>query len=162
DLGVGLAPFATDERLRALEDRVASGVQDFLDVLGIDVDATVGAQLSDANQAIRVRIRGVLQPYPPDLLRRMWLAVAPPSLWDVPEKKTRKSEQGGFPDGWLREYVTSVEQSTDAAAWETVGEFLARVAHEVIQARAAALVGPIQVDEYLRRAASELPEGDGL
>src|SRR5262245_3899158 len=84
DLGVGLAPFATDERLRALEDRVASGVQDFLDVLGIDVDATVGAQLSDANQAIRVRIRGVLQPYPPDLLRRMWLAVAPPSLWDVP------------------------------------------------------------------------------
>jgi hypothetical protein len=114
--------------------------------LGVASEPEVRLHPGDPTRAVRVRVHGRLQPFAPELMTRVWLAVAP-NRADVPRRQAPPS-QNGFPDGWFTSFV---EDLTDADVadedWKLALRFVGQLAVEVAFERPECLLGPVQPGE---------------
>lgn len=134
----GLAGFE-----RGLAPQLATLVKD----LGLSGDPAVKVESGNSNRALRVRVHGKLQPYDPELLKKVWILVAPPASRNAIESSSEKS---GFNDGWLTTYFSNLITSKTEPSFEF--EFLTRVVLEIISECPACLAGPAQVSAYITDA----------
>jgi flagellar biosynthesis component FlhA len=128
---------------RGLGSQLASMVKD----LGLNGDPTVKVGGGNSNRALRIRVHGKLQPYEPELLKKIWILVMPPASRNAIESSIDKS---GFNDGWLTAYFSNLINSKSDIG--LAFDFLTRVTLEIISERPACLVGPAQVSTYINNA----------
>ena len=150
ELGASLSPLRGATREESLKRRASSKLGELLERLGLTGTPAVRIQNNGSARALRVRVHGALQPYSPELMKRVWLAVAPEQLRSLPEAASRRRDTG-FPDAWLKQFVTEV-QSSSKADWALTLEYVAELALEVIRQRPSCLVGPAQAAAYLDEA----------
>jgi len=146
ELGAGCAPLARLQRLEVFVDRLAGEVDDMLARLGLPGRAVVSVVESESNRAVRIRVRGVLQPYPAGQLRRMWHVLAPVDLHELAE------EEGAHADAWFSGYVAGLADASEHPDWTLAFELVQRVVRETLWERAGSLVGLDQADALLRGA----------
>ena len=132
----GLAGFE-----RGLASQLAALVKD----LGLNGEPVVKVESGNAKRALRIRVHGKLQPYDPELLKKIWILVAPPASRNVIESSSAKP---GFDDGWL-ELSNLINSKAEPGV---VYEFLTRVVVEIISECPACLAGPAQVSAYITDA----------
>jgi FHIPEP family len=119
-------------------ERLKPELRKLLDALGLPGKPMLRVTAGDARRAVRLRVHGILQPYPPELLTRAWNVSAPPGLADLSASRDR-SGLPGFPDAWLRAYLGAGPSDSD------LGHFLAEVTLDVVTAHPSCLIGPAQV-----------------
>jgi hypothetical protein len=73
------------ERTREIEQRLIPKMDALLQRLGLAGEPAIEVRIAPSSRAIRVRVHGELQPYSPDLMKRVWRALAPDGLRDLPE-----------------------------------------------------------------------------
>src|SRR5215217_2284852 len=112
EFGSSLSASVEAVRGQGIEHRLASKLSALLQQLGLVGKPEIELQGVVSNRAIRVRVHGELQPYSPDLMKRVWRALAPTSLRDLPET-ARMAHQPGFPDAWFKAYLTGSNASDD-------------------------------------------------
>jgi hypothetical protein len=144
-LGVLLDP----DRTRAIEEGLTSELSVLLRRLGLAGEPAIQLRSAASSRVVRVRVHERLQPYSPDLMRRVWRALAPTGLRDLPET-AGAPEQSGFPDAWFKGYLTGSVLSDREPSRELVSQYLVRLVYEVIKERPACLIGPAQTAAYLR------------
>lgn len=157
ELGPDLAWFGESSETMRLQRRLASELAAHLDRLGLTGEPTVDVDVTDSNRPVRISVHGRPQPYSPDLLRRAWLAVAPPEPHDHP-LAVPSDPDVGFPAGWLSAYVSGSLSQAPSPSAELVVALLERLTAQVVAERPSCLVSPAQVEAY----ASELgcrPDG---
>ena len=150
ELGAGCAALIRAQRLEVFRERLAGEVDDMLARLGLAGRATVAVTESSSRRAVRIRVRGRLQPYPAGLPQRLWRMIAPAELLDLPEE--REHADGGPADGWFSEYVAGLAEDSDAPDLTLAFELVQRVVREALWERAGCLVGVEQADAFLRGA----------
>jgi hypothetical protein len=167
-------PLDTD-RTREIERRLASELSVLLQRLGLAGEPEVMLQGGNSGRAVQIRVHGELQPYSPDLMKRVWRALAPAGLRNLPET-IETANQTRFPDAWFKGYLAGLNSSNDEpgwssvfeqlvrlvspgdeADWELVLEYLVRLVLEVIRERPACLIGPAQTSAYLTGESDHLP-----
>ena len=148
----------------ALGSSIAARLTDEIDAsigrLGLVGASAVAVRGAASERTMRVRVRGEPRPYPPDLMRRAWWAVAPVELLDQPEGQEPAPipRRPGFPDAWFADYVAGLGPRPRAADWAVVTDYLARLVRDVIEERPGCLVGAAQAAAYLREAAQPAAE----
>lgn len=147
ELSQSLVTLATAKGLSGFERRLGSQLGKLAKDLGLSGAPTVKVESGESNRAVRVRVHGKLQPYDPNLLKTIWILVAPPVSRNA---VTTAVEKTGFPDGWLTAFVANLTGSR--ADLGIVFEFLSRVVIEIISERPSCLVGPNQVSTYMTEA----------
>ena len=130
--------------------RIAVELAELFERVGLVGRAVPAVERIESTRAVRVRVHGELQPYDPRLARQVWLAVA---REPVRQAALRFEAEPGhnIQDAWLRAALD------DAADTATLSEFVWRLVVEVVERRAACLVGAKQVAEY----APDLADGRG-
>lgn len=128
---------------RGLALQLAALVKD----LGLNGNPAVKVESGNSNRALRVRVHGKLQPYDPELLKKVWILVAPPASRNAIDSSSAKS---GFNDGWLTTYFSNLNNSKAEPGFEF--ESLRRVVLEIISECPACLAGPAQVSAYITDA----------
>lgn len=136
-----LAPMAFLEKLEA-------GLLDYGRQLGITCVPRVRLG-STATRAIVVRSDGVVLPYPPSFLVRLWFGIAPPSLRDAPDGYL---ETHAFPDTWLIACSQSVADAQDDDGCQAIGHLVSQLVLDVIDLRPSALLTAQDVAAVLDRA----------
>jgi hypothetical protein len=121
--------------------RLAIELAELFERVGLVGRAVPAVERIESTRAVRVRVHGELQPYDPRLARQVWLAVA---REPVRQAAVRFEAESGhsIQDLWLRSALD------DAADTATLSEFVSRLVVEVVERRAACLVGPEQVADY--------------
>jgi hypothetical protein len=125
---------------------VEAGFRERLQRLGLAATPELRVHPGDGTRALRVRVHGRLQPFAPELMTRVWQAVAPEDRADVRQWQAPPSPDG-FPDGWFRSFVD--ELTTASAAdedWELALRFAGQLAVEVAFERPGCLLGSVQLD----------------
>jgi len=152
ELGDGLAPLAktASDSLRRTVEADVGGV---MRLLGLTGHAQVEVRAGKSERPLRVSVNGAVQAYPPVLVRRAWIAVAPPELRSR-AAATSKQASTTYPTAWLAEYVKELG-SDDAAGWSLVAEVVRRLTLAVLLERPSRLLGDGQVTAYAR--ATSLP-----
>ncbi len=133
-------PKLSSERRRLLASRLEISRQRYRSTvrpLATAAKAELGAKISAPTPS-------------PELMKRVWLAVAPDQLRSLPEATSSRRDTG-FPDAWLKQYVTGVQSSSEAD-WALTLEYVAELAFEIIRQRPSCLVGPAQAAAYLDEA----------
>jgi hypothetical protein len=143
-----LAVLLDTDRTRAIEEGLTSELSVLLRRLGLAGEPAIQLRSASSSRVVRVRVHGKLQPYSPDLMRRVWRALAPTGLRDLPET-AGAPEQSGFPDAWFKGYLTGSVLSDREPSRELVSNYLVRLVYEVIKDRPACLIGPAQTAAYL-------------
>jgi hypothetical protein len=147
ELSQSLAALTTAKGLSGFERRLGSQLGKLAKDLGLSGAPTVKVQSGDSNRAVRVRVHGKLQPFDPNLLKTIWILVAPPLSRNA---VTAPVDKPGFPDGWLTAFVANLAGSK--ADLGIVFEFLSRAVIEIISERPSCLVGPNQISTYMTEA----------
>jgi hypothetical protein len=95
-------------------------------------------------RALRVRVRERLQPFSPQLMQRVWLAVAPDRA-EVPQWRAQLPRDG-FSDRWFTKFIEDLTTAgpTDAD-WDLALRFTGNLAMEVAFQRPGCLLGRDQV-----------------
>jgi hypothetical protein len=111
--------------------------------LGVAGSPALRLHPGEAARAVRVRVHQRLQPFSPELMERVWLAVAPDRA-DVPQRQANLS-QAGFPDGWFRSFVEDLTaaDATDGD-WELALRFTGQLAVEAVFEHPACLLAADQ------------------
>jgi hypothetical protein len=136
------------EKAQEIEDRLTPKLRALLQRLGLAGEPAIEFRIAPSSRAVRIRVHGELQPYSPDLMKRVWRALAPVGLRDLPETMG-ETTQSGFPDEWLRGYLTGLDLSDHVPSINLAPEYLAQLVYEIVQERPACLVGPAQISAYL-------------
>lgn len=136
------------DRIRSIGHALTSELGALVPRLGLAGEPAIEIQSVSSNRAVRVRVHGNLQPYSPYLMTRVWRALAPIGLRDLPET-AEATHQYGFPDGWFTGYLTGSTLAGQEPMWDLVSDFLVRLVYEIIQERPACLAGSAQVSAYL-------------
>jgi hypothetical protein len=137
---------------------VEAGFKKRLQRLGLAATPELRLHQGGTSRAVRVRVHGRLQLLAPELMTRVWLALAPEDRAGVPQRRAQPSPDG-FPDGWFRSFVGDL--TAEAAAdddWELALRFAAELAVEVAFQRPACLLGSVQPDGELPESLSEALE----
>ena len=150
ELGASLGALQGATHRESLEHRLSSKLGELLERVGLVGDPAIEVQSESSARALKVRVHGVLQPYSPELMKRVWQAVAPEPLRSLPEAASSRRDTG-FPDAWLKQYVSGV-QSSYQADWALTLEYVTELAFEIIRQHPSCLVGPAQVAAYLDEA----------
>ena len=108
ELSQSLVTLATAKGLSGFERRLGSQLGKLAKDLGLSGAPTVKVESGESNRAVRVRVHGKLQPYDPNLLKTIWILVAPPVSRNA---VTTAVEKTGFPDGWLTAFVANLTGS---------------------------------------------------
>ena len=116
--------------------------------LGLAGEPAIEFRIAPSSRAIRVWVHGELRAYSPDLMKHVWRSLAPASLRDLPETM-EEATQSGFPDEWLKGYLSKSDLSDHEPGIDLASEFLAQLIYEIVQERPACLVGPAQISAYL-------------
>lgn len=111
---------------------------ELLDALGLVGKPVFRVIAGNTQRAVRLRVHGVMQPYPPELLRRAWDASAPSGLTSLPGSK-EVNGPSGFPDAWLRAYLGEGPSDEDL-----LGRFLAELVLDVARTHPGCLIGRAQ------------------
>src|SRR6266550_6888081 len=149
ELSSGLSALVNTRTLPALERGLASALKDLLVQLGLSGEPLVKVQGGDSRRAVRVRVHDLLQPFDPQIMKRVWLAFAPPELRGAPDNQETTSG-AGFPDGWFTAYVSTL--SGGKSDLSLASEYLRRLVIEIIAERPGCLVGPAQAAAYIENA----------
>lgn len=142
EFGVPLAGWAEKTKHEALESAVESDLAVLSGRLGIDGSPVVSVSTVDSRRPLRVSVHGRLQPYPPALLRRAWLATAPPDLQALPDTADLSAEDG-YPSGWLRDLSLTTEPTR-----RCLFAFAVSLVRAVISEHPSCLLGPEQIIQY--------------
>jgi hypothetical protein len=159
------------DTLAAVEERFRGRLQR----LGVPGTPSLYLQQGAPPRAVQVRVHQRPQPFSPELMTRVWLAVAPDRA-DVMQRQASLS-QASFPDGWFRSYVEELS-ATGASDrdWELALRFTGELAMEAVFERPACLLGEDQIaslmagtqdedgppPEELRQAIQELVEAGAM
>jgi hypothetical protein len=142
------------EGAQALTRRLEVDLKTLFGQLGVAGRPVVEVRQGDTGRAVRVRAHGILQPYPPERMRRVWLSMTAGQAGTLPEPDLRRPGPSGFPDAWLSSYATTLA-SDDDPDWRPLVDYLGRLVLDVIRIRPACLIGPEQATAYLREASDE-------
>jgi flagellar biosynthesis component FlhA len=134
--------FAEQAEDAAFRRRTSLALLDLVDALGIPADPIVGVTRRKSTRAVRLSIRGHRVPYPPELLMRAWLAVAPSRLASVPLEPP--AENFDFPDNWLA-HITEGRRALPL--WSA---FLERVVVGIAAERPSLFFGDPQARAYAK------------
>ena len=118
--------------------RVEEDIGDLLAQFGLDGRAAASVTVRPADRLIRIRLQGKLLPYPPRLLRQLWLVRAPRRLREVAALEPGTS-RSGFPDDWLRSYLEAV-RSDDYPAVALALKFLRSLVAALVRDRPASIL----------------------
>lgn len=143
-------------KTRAVERFLSPELGMLLQGLGLAGEPEIEFRSVSSGRVVQVRVHGELQPYPPDLMKRVWRALAPTDLRGLPEI-TEMADYRGFPDAWLKRILADLSVVDDDPDWGPILEYLARLVFEIIRERPACLVGPLQTAAYLEEGANDLP-----
>lgn len=146
ELSSGLSALVSARGRQTFERGLASALKDLLVQLGLSGEPLVKLQGGDSKRALRVRVHDVLQPFNPNMMKRVWLAFAPPELRGAPNNPETTSSPG-FPDGWFTAYVSTLSGSKSDLS--VAFEYLRRLVIEIIAGRPGCLVGPAQAAAYI-------------
>lgn len=149
ELAGPLVSLIAPEPAAQIKSLVDSGLAELLSELGLDGCAMVELSPGHSPRSIRLRVHGRNQPFSPELMRRSWVAVAPPELWELP-RSTGETQSRTFPDGWLAAYVEQTLAHEENLDWGVAIDFVARLVVEAIRQRPGCLIGPRQAMAYLR------------
>jgi FHIPEP family protein len=148
ELGPALAEFTRSSEVTLLERRVESEFDALLERIGlagrIDVEVSEG---KSSSRPVRIYVHERLQPYAPHLLRRAWLAVAPPESRDLPDAEQREVRPG-FSAAWLGEYLNPTRSRANPPHLGLVSIFLQRLVVQAVLDRPSCLLGAAQLEEY--------------
>jgi hypothetical protein len=153
ELGEALEPLADSPASAAVKRSIEADVEGVLRSLGLAGDAQVEVRSGETTRPLRIWVNGAVQPYPPVLVRRAWIAVAPPELRSR-AAATKESGSSAYPSAWLGEYVKGLAAS-DTAGWSLVATVVRRLTLAVVLERPSRLLGDGQVTAYSR--ATSLP-----
>jgi flagellar biosynthesis component FlhA len=152
EFGDALEPLARASARAALTRAIEADVEGALRSLGLDGQAQVELRSGKTARPLRLFVNGAVQPYPPMLVRRAWIAVAPPDLRS--RAATTKQAPPSYPKAWLAEYVKELEGS-DTEGWSLVAAMVRRLTLAILLERPSRLLGDSQVRAYAR--ATSLP-----
>jgi FHIPEP family len=130
ELGDSLAGLVETRAAEGLQPRLVASLEAHLERLGIPGEATVEIAPARTTRPLRVRIQGEIQPYPPELLIRTWISVAPPRLRAV--DPLVKSAESPFPVGWLEEIAKDVARRNDPDGWARLAGFVERLVAQIL------------------------------
>jgi hypothetical protein len=153
EFGTPLARLADARRSDEFRRLLGADLAVLLERLGLDGESVaVSVSTVDSQRPIRVSVHGCFQPYPPTLMRRAWLASAPPGLQELAANRTAPPA-GGFPSAWLETYAGLPDADPGL-----VLAFAARLVHAVVHERPSCLLAREQIVRYADRAGVE-PDG---
>jgi hypothetical protein len=153
ELGDALEPLARSSASAAVRRSIEADVEGVLRSLGLAGEAQVELRSGETTRPLRIWVNGAVQPYPPVLIRRAWIAVAPPELRSR-AAATKQSAPSTYPTAWLGEYVKELDDS-NTAGWALVATVVRRLTLAVLLERPSRLLGDGQVTAYAR--ATSLP-----
>jgi hypothetical protein len=153
EFGDALEPLARATTSAALKRAIEAEVEGAMRSLGLAGDAQVELRSGETARPLRVWVNGAIQPYPPALVRRAWIAAAPPELRSR-AAATKQPPASTYPSAWLAEYVRELEGS-DVAGWSLVATVVRRLTLAILLERPSRLLGDGQVTAYAR--ATSLP-----
>jgi FHIPEP family protein len=153
EFGDGLEPLTQANASAALKRAIEADVEGAMRALGLAGDAQVELRSAETSRPVRVSVNDAVLPYPPVLVRRAWIAVAPPELRSRAAVTTQPAA-GAYPSEWLAQYVKELDVS-DAAGWSLVATVLRRLTLAILLERPSRLLGDGQVTAYAR--ATSLP-----
>lgn len=152
EFGDALEPLARATARAALTRAIEADVEGAMRSLGLAGHPQVELRSGKTARPLRLRVNGAVQPYPPALVRRAWIAVAPPELRS--RAVATKQAPPSFPSSWLADYVKELEDS-DTAGWSLVAAVVRRLTLAILIERPSRLLGDSQVRAYAR--ATSLP-----
>jgi hypothetical protein len=152
EFGDALEPLARETARAALTRAIEADVEGAMRSLGLAGHAQVELRPGKTARPLRLFVNDAVQPYPPALVRRAWIAVAPPELRS--RAAATKQAPPSYPTAWLAEYVQELEDS-DTAGWSLVAAVVRRLTLAILLERPSRLVGDSQVRTYAR--ATSLP-----
>lgn len=152
ELGEALSDLAAAKGIGAFERHLSSELTSLLKQLGLSGEPLVKVQSGPSRRAVRIRVQGALQPYDPNLMKRTWLAVAPPGQQHMTDEP---NSQPGFPDGWFTAHVANLSASKSDLGLAFA--YLTRLVTEVIAERPGCLVGPVQAAAYVKTGSTLAP-----
>ena len=152
ELGDALEPLARAPASAALTRAIEADVEGAMRSLGLGGQAQVELRPGETARPLRLSLNGAVQPYPPALVRRAWIAAAPPELHS--RAAATKQAPPSYPSAWLAEYVKELEDS-DTAGWSLVATVVRRLTLAIVLERPSRLLGDSQVRAYAR--ATSLP-----
>ena len=152
EFGDALEPLARPTASAALTRAIEADVEGAMRSLGLAGQAQVELRSGKTARPLRLTVNGAVQPYPPALVRRAWIAAAPPELHS--RAAATKQAPPSYPSVWLAEYVAELEDS-DTAGWSLVATVVRRLTLAIVLERPSRLLGDSQVRAYAR--ATSLP-----
>jgi hypothetical protein len=150
ELGPALYHLATPAAVQTLEERLQVELKGYLNDLGLNGDPAVTVAALPIRRAVRLRVRGKIRPYTPELMRRAWWSVGPQHF----AAQFDFFRQGAdlFPDEWLMDAAGDAEQAV------AIFDFLFYLTLYVIRSRPGCLLDPVQAVAFL---ASDVAASDG-
>ena len=147
EFGEALEPLTRATASAALTRAIEADVAGAMRSLGLAGHAQVELRSAETARPLRLNVNGAVQPYPPALVRRAWIAVAPPELHS--RAAATKQVPPSYPSAWLAEYVKELEDS-DTAGWSLVATVVRRLTLAILLERPSRLLGDSQVRAYAR------------
>jgi hypothetical protein len=148
ELGPELAEFTRSSEVILLERRLESELEALLERIGLAGQINVEvSEVRSSSRPVRIYVHERLHPYAPRLLRRAWLAVAPPESRDLPDAE-RPDVRPGFTAAWLGEYLNPARPQANEPHLDLVSMFLQRLVVQAILDRPSCLLGVAQFKEY--------------
>jgi flagellar biosynthesis component FlhA len=155
ELGEPLDSLLGLDEMRPFREGLAADIAQILRRYALPGRPVVRVRRSKSQRAVRLRLHGRLQPYPPQWMSRLWVSLARRELHLLPEMK-EQSEVVGFPDFWLKVYAYHLTQiENPQPGQELLLEFLRQLVLEIVQERPSCLLGPAQAQAYLQTASEE-------
>jgi hypothetical protein len=150
ELAPSLGRVVDSEAGRISERRLTAELNALFLRLGIRADAGVELTFAGGSRPVRVRIHDEVEAYPPHLLTRAWVAVAPPELHSLPARADAGGT--GFPAEWLAEYAEGRVPGAPAPDPGLLFAFVERLVLQVVLRRPSSLLAPRQAAAYTGRA----------
>ena len=156
-----LCPELEQIRSSAEEDglrrRLTAQLEALLDELGVPGKAAVELATVQTSRPVRVAVNGRVRPYPPELLLRTWLAVAPAGRRNVYELSPPPMRPP-LNAGWiLAACADRSAQSSSGTDWKLLATYLERFAMQVVLERPSCLLdGTIPAFEDLPVSGEDL------
>jgi hypothetical protein len=147
EFGDALEPLARAAPSAALTRAIEADVEGAMRSLGLTGQAQVEVRSGETARPLRLSVNGAVQPYPPALVRRAWIATAPAELHS--RAAATKQAPPSYPSAWLAEYVKELEGS-DTAGWSLVATVVRRLTLAIVLERPSRLLGDSQVRAYAR------------
>jgi hypothetical protein len=148
ELGPAFAEFTRSSEVILLERSLEAELDALLARIGLAGRINVLVSEGDSSsRPVRIYVHQRLHPYAPHLLRRAWLAIAPPESRDLPDAEQHEARPG-FAAAWLSRYLNPVDPRANARRLGLVSIFLQRLVVQAVLDRPSCLLGAAQLEEY--------------